>query len=110
MAITYKVLGQSAPSGTTSVDLYTVGSGKTAVISTLSISNVTGASTTARVYVRVGGAAASISNAIVYDANIAANSVTAMTLGMTLAASDVISIQSGAGSALTFMAFGQENS
>lgn len=104
-----KVLGQAAPASTTVADLYTVGSGKTAVVSTISIANVTTTVATARVYVRVAGATATAANALVYDASIAANSTTGLTLGITLSATDVISVQSGASSALTFMAFGQEN-
>jgi hypothetical protein len=110
MATTFKVLGQAAPANTTNADLYTVGSGKSAIISTLAISNVTNAVATARVFVRVAGATAAASNAIVYDATMAANSTTAMTLGMTLTATDVITVQSSVANALTFMAFGQENS
>jgi hypothetical protein len=109
MATIYKVLGQAAPAGTTNTDLYTVGSGKSAVVSTLAIANVTGLAATARVFVRVAAASATIGNAIVYDVSIAANSTIALTLGITLAATDVITVQSGTSSALTFMAFGQEN-
>jgi hypothetical protein len=110
MATTFKVLGQSAPADTNNADLYTVGSGKSAIVSTLSISNVTGGAVNARVFVRVAGATAAVSNAIVYDASIGANSTTALTLGITLAATDVITVRSATGAALTFMAFGQENS
>lgn len=110
MATTFKVLGQAAPADTNNADLYTVGSGRSAIISTLTISNVTASSVAARVYVRVAGASAALSNAIVYDATIAANSTTALTLGITLAATDVLTVRSATGSALTFQAFGQENS
>lgn len=108
MPTTYKVLGQNAPSGTTNADLYTVGSGKSAVVSTLSITNVTASSSTARVFVRVAGTAASVANAIVYDAAVAANSTLAMTLGLTLAATDVVTVQTSVANALTFQAFGSE--
>lgn len=110
MATTYKVLGQSAPTNTSNADLYTVGSGKSAVVSTLSITNTTGSAATARVFVRVGGATAATSNALVYDASMAANSVTAITIGVTLTATDVVTVQTGTGNALTFQLFGQENS
>lgn len=109
MATTYKVLGQAAPAGTTNSDLYTVGAGKSAVISTLAIANTTGTAASARVFVRVAGAAAATSNAIVYDANVAANSTIGLTLGITLAATDVLTVQTGTANALTFQAFGQEN-
>jgi len=110
VATTYKVLGQAAPANTSNVDLYTVGAGKSAVISTLTITNDTGSAATARIFVRVGGATASAANALVYDTSFAANSVTGLTFGITLAATDVITVQTGTSNALTFMAFGQENS
>jgi hypothetical protein len=109
MATTFKVLGQSAPANTSNATLYTVGAGVSSVVSTLSITNTTGTAATARVFVRVGGAAAATSNALVYDASIGANSVTAITIGVTLAATDIISVQTGTANALTFQLFGQEN-
>ena len=39
MAITYKVLAQSAPSATTNTDVYTVGATKQTIISTVTICN-----------------------------------------------------------------------
>lgn len=110
MPTTFKVLGQAAPANTSNADLYTVGAGKSAIVSTLTITNDTGTAATARIYVRVGGAAASTTNALVYDTTFAANSVTGLTLGITLAATDVLTVQTGTANALTFMAFGQENS
>ncbi len=108
MPTTYKVLGQSAPANTSNADLYTVPAGKSAVISTISITNDTNAVATGRVFIRVAGAAAGTSNALVYDTNFAANSTTALTFGITLAATDVITVQTGIANALTFMAFGSE--
>lgn len=108
MPTTYKVLGQSAPANTSNADLYTVGSGKSAVVSTISITNDTGAVATGRVFIRVGGAAAGLNNALVYDTSFAANSTTALTFGITLAATDVITVQTSVANALTFMAFGSE--
>lgn len=110
MPTTIKVLGQNAPSTTANADLYTVGAGKTAVVSTISIANTTGSSATYRIFVRVAGAAASASNALVYDATLTANSTTAITIGLTLGATDVVTVQSSVASGVTFQAFGQENS
>ena len=105
---TYKVLGQTAPSGTTNVDLYTVGSGKSAIVSSIAICNVTATAATYRVFQRIAGAAAGVANAVVYDATVAANSTSTVEIKMTLAATDVITVQSGTGSALTFTANGSE--
>lgn len=108
MPTNYKVLGQSAPANTSNADLYTVPAATQAVVSTISITNDTATAATARVFIRVAGAAAGLTNAIVYDTNFAANSTTALTFGITLAATDVISVQTGTANALTFMAFGSE--
>jgi hypothetical protein len=108
MPINYKILGQSHPAGTTDTDLYTVPSGTQAIVSTLSITNVTGSSATARVWVRVAGATSANVNAILFDVPVAANSVAAFTLGLTLAATDVVTVRTGTGNTLTFQLFGSE--
>ena len=105
---TYKVLGQNMPTTTADANLYTVPASTSTIVSTLSVSNVTGTAANARVYVRVGAAAAAISNALLYDVSIPANSAQAFTLGITLAATDIITVRSSTGSALTFQAFGTE--
>lgn len=108
MATVYKILGQSAPGTTSNADLYTVPSSTEAIVSTLVVANTTGTDTTFRIFVRDGGATASAGNAIAYDAAISANSQVAFTLGLTLSATDVITVQSATGAALTFSAFGSE--
>lgn len=108
MATTYKVLAQAAPANTSNANLYTVPSATSAVISTLHIANVTGTAATATVYVRVGGAAAADSNALFKSLSVPANSLYAFTEGITLATTDIITVQSGTSNALTFHAFGSE--
>ncbi len=108
MANTYKVLGQTNPSSTSNADLYTVPSGTATVMSTLSISNVTDTAATARIFIRQNGASATTSNAIIYDAPIAGNTVAAFTLGITLAAGNIVTVRSSTANSLTFHAFGSE--
>jgi uncharacterized protein (UPF0303 family) len=108
MATTYKVLGQAAPANTSNADLYTVPSATQAVVSTLHVANTTAADATFSIYVRIAGAAAANSNAIAKDVTLAANSLFSATQGITLAATDVITIQSGTADALTFSMFGSE--
>jgi hypothetical protein len=108
MANTYKILGQSNPSATTNVNLYTVPSGTAAVISTLVITNVTAEDAITRVFVRDGGASATTSNAILYDVTITAKSVATFTLGITLGAGDIITVHSDTANAIAFHAFGSE--
>lgn len=105
---TYKILGQSAPANTSNADLITVGASKSQIISTLNVANTTGTAATTRVFARIAGAAAAASNALLYDVIIPANSAASFTLGITLAATDVITIQTGTANALTFTAFGTE--
>ena len=107
MPTTYKVLGQVAPSATTNTDLYTVGSGKSAVVSTIAIANRGGTSATYRVAIRVAGAAIANEDYIAYDATITANNSTMITIGVTLAATDVITVYASNAN-LSFNAFGSE--
>lgn len=102
-----KVLGQSNPSATTATTLYTVPSGKSAVISTLVIANLTATAATYRVAVRVAGATLANSQYVAYDVTVGASDSTALTLGITLAATDVVTVYASTAN-LTFTAFGDE--
>jgi hypothetical protein len=108
MAFGYKVLGQVAPANTSIADAYTVPAGKEAIISNIAIANVTGTAAVYEVYVRVNGATAATSNALVFDASAGANSTTMIHAGITLSAGDIISVQTATGNALTFHIFGTE--
>jgi hypothetical protein len=108
MAINYKILGQAHPAGTAETDVYTVPAATQTIVSTLSITNVTGSSATARVWVRIAGASTAHVNAILFDVPLAANSVAAFTLGITLNATDVVTVKSSSGGTFTFQLFGSE--
>lgn len=107
MPTTYKVLGQVAPSATTNTDLYTVGAGKSAVVSTIAVTNRAGTSATYRIAVRVAGSTLSNEEYIAYDATISANNSTFITVGVTLAATDVVTVYASTAN-LSFNAFGSE--
>ena len=107
MATTYKVLGQVAPSATTLTTLYTVPASTQAVVSTISVCNQSSSATTFRIAIRVAGAAISGEDYIAYDSTVAANDTTFITVGITLAATDVISVYSTAAT-VSFNAFGSE--
>ena len=92
MASTYKVLAQSAPSATTNTDVYTVGSGKSAVISTITVCNRAASAATYRIAIRVAGSTLSNEEYIAYDATVAANDTVSLTIGVTLAATDVVTV------------------
>jgi hypothetical protein len=106
MANTYKVLGQSNPSATTLTTLYTVPSATSTVCATLSVANL-GVSTTVRVAVRPAGAAIANQHYIVYDTPINQNDTLFLTLGVTLATTDVISVYAGTAN-VSFSLFGTE--
>jgi hypothetical protein len=105
---TYKILGQAAPADTSNANLITVGASKSQIVSTLNIANTTATAATVRVFARIAGAAAAASNALLYDITIDGNTTATFTLGITLAATDVITVQTGTANALTFTAFGTE--
>jgi uncharacterized membrane protein len=107
MATTYKVLGQSAPSATTNTDVYTVGSGKSAVVSTITIANRAATAATYRIAIRVAGSALSNEEYITYDSTVNANDTIALTLGITLAATDVVTVYASTAN-LSFNLFGSE--
>ena len=107
MATTYKVLGQSNPSATTATTLYTVPSATQAVVSTIVIANLAASSATFRIAVRVAGATLANSQYVAYDVTVAASDSTALTLGITLGATDVVTVYASTAN-LTFTAFGSE--
>ena len=107
MANAYKVLAQSNPSATTATTLYTVPSATQAVISTITICNQAASAGSYRVAVRPAGASLAAQHYLAYDVVIAANDTTALTLGITLATTDVVTIYASSAS-MSFAAFGSE--
>lgn len=108
MATNYAILGQAAPADTNDTDLYTVGSGKQAVVSTIVITNVNTAAANATIYIRKAGAAAGSVNTLIKAASVPVADFKAITIGVTLGATDVITVKSGTANALSFQAFGSE--
>jgi hypothetical protein len=100
-------LGQVNPAATTSTTLYTVPSATQAVVSTISICNQAGTSATYRIAIRVAGSALSAEEYIVYGATVPASDSTFFTLGLTLGATDVITVYASSAN-VSFSAFGSE--
>jgi glucose-6-phosphate dehydrogenase assembly protein OpcA len=107
MATRYKVLGQVATAATTATTLYTVGSLKDTVTSSIVVSNRAATGTTFRIAVRPAGAALANQHYLAYDTSILANDSVALTLGITLSATDVVTVYAGNAN-LTFSLFGSE--
>ena len=106
MATVYKVLGQSNPAATTVTTLYTVPSATSTVCSTLSICNQ-GVSTTVNVAVRPAGAALVAQHYIVNTLTVNQYDTLFLTLGVTLATTDVVSVYAGTAT-VSFGLFGSE--
>jgi hypothetical protein len=106
MATTYKVLGQLA-STTSAVALYTCPAATEAVISTLIICNREAATNTYRVILRPDDETLADKHYLAFDVAIAANDTTALTLGITMNASDKLYVL-GSDTNLSFSLFGSE--
>ena len=107
MATAYKVLAQNNPAATTLTTLYTVPSATSAVVSTITICNQTASAATYRIAVSPAGAAVDPKHYVVYGATVAASDTTALTLGLTLATTDVVRIYASSAN-LSFSLFGSE--
>jgi hypothetical protein len=108
MPETFKILGQVAPSANTTSNVYTVPAATQAVISSIVVVNRNNnANCTYRIAAQQAGAALSNQHYIAFDAPIAALDTVALSLGITLGNTDIISVYS-ANSNLSFSVFGTE--
>ena len=105
MATRYQVLGQVATAATTDTTLYTVPSLKEVVVSTLVVCNRAASSANYRIAVRPAGATLANQHYIAFDVVVGAGDSTTITLGITLAATDVITVRASSAN-LSFSAFG----
>lgn len=103
----YKILGQQAPAATTEVGLYTVPASTEAIISSFVVCNRGTSSATYRLSVSPDGASTASADYLVYDATIQPNTTIALTLGVTINASDVIRVYASSAN-MSFSAFGSE--
>ena len=107
MATVYKVLGQVNPAATTATTLYTVPAATNTVISTIVICNQAATAATFRIAVRPAGATLAAIHYVAYDVTVGASDSTALTLGLTLAATDVVTVY-GSTATISFNAYGSE--
>ena len=106
MATAYKVLGQSNPSAASDTTLYTVPGSTSTVVSTIAVANL-GTSGTYRIAIRPAGASIANEHYIAYEGALNANDSITWTLGVTLAATDVITVRAS-NTSFAFNAFGSE--
>jgi glucose-6-phosphate dehydrogenase assembly protein OpcA len=107
MPTTYKVLAQSNPSATTATTLYTVPASTSTVVSTITVCNQAASAATFRIAVRPAGATLAAVHYVAYDVALAANDTTAITLGLTLATTDVVTVYASSAT-VSFHAYGSE--
>ena len=107
MATTYKVLGQVQSVANSANTLYTVPSGNSAVISTLNICNHGAAPSSFRIAVRPAGQTLASNHYISYDTSIPSNDTICLTIGMTLATTDVVTVYANTAN-ISFNLFGSE--
>ena len=107
MAVIYKILGQTRPVATTLTDAYTVPTATEAVVSSVLISNTSATATTAQISIAIAGAVDDISQYIYYNLEIPGNDTFIATIGVTLAAADVVRVYATLAT-LNFQLFGSE--
>jgi hypothetical protein len=108
MPQTHKVLAQVAPTASASLTtLYTAPASTSAVVSTMAIANTLAAATTYRIAVRPAGTATQVQHYLAWDSSVAANDTILLTAGLTLGATDVISVSTGA-TGVAFHMYGVE--
>ncbi len=108
MPQTYKVLGQSAPNANTTANVYTVPASTQAVVSSIVVTNRNNnANVTYRLAVQPAGAALANQHYIAYDSTVTALDTVALSLGLSLGNTDVVSVYAGSAN-VSFSVFGVE--
>lgn len=110
MADTLKVLAQGLFTGTpgTPAALYTVGASTSAAISTITVCNTDTSGRTFSIKVAIAGAANADQQFLYKNVVIAPNQTITLTVGITLATTDVIRIDASVASKVAFSVFGVE--
>jgi hypothetical protein len=108
MATSYKTLGQVDLTTTSLTDLVTVGAGKEVVISTIVIANRTASADSFRIAIRTDGDAISNKHYVAYDIPVAAADSITLTLGISMVATDVLTVKATTADVLSINVFGAE--
>lgn len=101
------MLGQVNPSATTATTAYTVPSATETVVSTITVCNAGAAPATYRIAVRPNGETLATKHYIVYDSTVAPQTTDTLTLGITLDATDVVTVFASTAN-FAFNLFGSE--
>lgn len=108
MAEAYKVLAQAHLTTTNDTDIYTVPSLTETVVSSVVVANVGTATGTYNIAVRPNGDTLANQHYIAKGVALAGNDSTTLTLGITLDASDVITVATDTINTYSFNIFGTE--
>lgn len=104
---TYSVLGQVEPPASTATTLATVTAGKMLVVSSITVCNTNASAVTYRISVRPAGAVQTTAMYICYDIALPAKTTDTITVGLTLAATDVVTVWASA-TLVAFNMYGSE--
>jgi glucose-6-phosphate dehydrogenase assembly protein OpcA len=107
MATNYKVLGQVNPAATTATTLYTVPAATETIVSTIAVANQAATAGSYRVAVRPNGDTLAAKHYLAYDISLPANTSDTLTLGVTMDATDIITVYASSAN-FSFNAFGSE--
>lgn len=107
MAVVYKVLGQVNPAADTLTTLYTVPASTSTVVSTIAVCNQAATAATFSIAVRPAGETIALKHYLNFNTPLPANDTITLTLGITLAATDIVTVKVSTTTA-SFSAFGSE--
>lgn len=107
MATTYKVLGQVKPAANTFTTLYTVPTATSTIVSTINVCNQSAAVDVFRIAIRPVGETLDPKHYISFNTVVPAFDSISLTVGITLATTDVITVFSNL-AASSFNVFGSE--
>lgn len=107
MTVHYPLLGQVIPAAATPTDLYVCAAPVIETVGSTVVVCNQGAATTVRIAFRKANFALTAKQYVWYDVPLAANESKSWTVGFTMQATDVITVQSASGS-VSFTAFGSE--
>lgn len=107
MAETIKVLAQNNPAAGVLTDIYTVPALTSTVVSSVVVCNESATPSTFRISIAVGGAADDPKQYLYFDLPFPGNETFIATIGITLAAGDILRVRAGTGS-FAFTVLGEE--
>jgi hypothetical protein len=107
MPTTYRILGQGLLTANTFTDLYRVPIGSNTIVSTVNVCNTSTSNTTFRLLARPNGNTTATGQYLAFNVPVGIFDATAISVGMTLGANDVVTAFSFEGNAAVTV-FGTE--